>query len=73
MPVLIRPTNNFLDQVRNASEGKYNTVNKTIAGGVTFKKCRNSGIPYFYLKITTSHEHAPFVPTIVYTKLGRVS
>ena len=50
MPVLIRSTNNFLDQfIGGASEGKYNTVNKTTSGGVTFQKCLNSGLP-----ITTS-------------------
>ena len=50
MPVLIRSTNNFLGQfIGSASEGKYNTVNNTTSGEVTFQKCLNSGLP-----ITTS-------------------
>ena len=45
MPVLLRPVNNFLGQVReNASEGKYNTVNNSSSGEVTFQKCLISGI-----------------------------
>ena len=37
MPVLIRPTNNFLGQViGSAIEGKYHTVNNTTSGEVTF-------------------------------------
>ena len=45
MPVLLRPVNNFLGQViGNASEGKYNTVNNSSSGEVTFQKCLNSGI-----------------------------
>ena len=33
MPVLLRPVNNFLGQVKgNASEGKYNTVNNSSSG-----------------------------------------
>ena len=48
MPVLLRPVNNFLGQViGNASEGKYNTVNNSSSGEVTFQKCLNSGISLF--------------------------
>ena len=48
MPVLLRPVNNFLGQViGNASEGKYNTVNNSSSGEVTFQKCLNSGITLF--------------------------
>ena len=37
MPVLLRPENNFLGQViGNASEGKYNTVNNSSSGEVSF-------------------------------------
>ena len=51
MPVLLRPVNNFLGQViGNASEGKYNTVNNSSSGGVTFQKCLNSGITLFSSK-----------------------
>ena len=51
MPVLLRPVNNFLGQViGNASEGKYNTVNISSAGKVTFQKCLNSGITLFSSK-----------------------
>ena len=50
MPVVIRSTNYFLGQfIGSASEGKYNTVNNTTSGEVTFQKCLNSGPP-----ITTS-------------------
>ena len=39
MPVLLRPVNNLLGQViGNASEGKYNTVNNSSSGEVTFQK-----------------------------------
>ena len=48
MPVLLRPENNFLGQViGNASEGKYNTVNNSSSGDVTYQKCLNSGITLF--------------------------
>ena len=51
MPVLLRPVNNFLGQViGNASEGKYNTVNNSSSGEVTFQKCLNSGITLFSSK-----------------------
>ena len=51
MPVLFRPVNNFLGQViGNASEGKYNTVNNSSSGEVTFQKCLNSGITLFSSK-----------------------
>ena len=74
MPVLLRPLNNFLGQViGNASEGKYNTVNISSSGEVTFKKCLNSGMirsPYFHLKIATSHKHSPTGHTRGYMKLG---
>ena len=51
MPVLLRPVNNFLGQViENASEGKYNTVNNSSPGEVTFLKCLNSGITLFSSK-----------------------
>ena len=45
MPVLLRPVNNFLGQViGNASEGKYNTMNNSSSGEVTFQKCLKLGI-----------------------------
>ena len=48
MLVLLRQVNNFLGQViGNASEGKYNTVNNSSSGEVTFQKCLNSGITLF--------------------------
>ena len=51
MPVLLRPVNNFLGQViGNASEGRYNTVNNSSSGEVTFKKCLNSEITLFSSK-----------------------
>ena len=51
MPVLLRPVNNFLGQViGNASEGRYNTVNYSSSGKVTFQKCLNSGITLFSSK-----------------------
>ena len=51
MPVLLRPVNNFLGQViGNASEGKYNTLNNSSSGEVTFQKCLNSGITLFSSK-----------------------
>ena len=51
MPVLLRPVNNFLGQViGNASEGKNNTVNKSLSGEVTFQKCLKSGITLFSCK-----------------------
>ena len=51
MPVLLRPVNNFLGQViGNASEGKYNTVNNSSSGEVTFQKCLNLGITLFSSK-----------------------
>ena len=51
MPVLLRPVNNFLGQVMgNASEGKYNNVNSSSSGEVTFQKCLNSGITLFSSK-----------------------
>ena len=49
MPVLLRPVNNFLDQVI-ASEGKYNTVNNSSSEEVTFQECLNSGITLFSFK-----------------------
>ena len=69
MPVLIRPTNNFLGQVMGSpSEGKYNTVivNNTTSGEVTFQRCLNSWITCFHLKIETSHKHSPLVPNRAY-------
>ena len=49
--VLLRPVNNLLGQViGNASEGKYNTVNNSSSGEVTFQKCLNSGITLFSSK-----------------------
>ena len=51
MPVLLRPVNNFLGQViENASKGKYNTVNNSSSGEVTFQKCLKSGITLFSSK-----------------------
>ena len=51
MPVLLRPVNNFLGQVMgNTSDGKYNIVNNTSSGEVTFQKCLNSGITLFSSK-----------------------
>ena len=51
MPDLLRPVNNFLGQViGNASEGKYNNVNNSSSGEVTFPKCLNSGITLFSSK-----------------------
>ena len=51
MPVLLRPVNNFLGQViGNASEGKYNTVNNSSSGEVTFQKGLKSGITLFSSK-----------------------
>ena len=51
MPVLLRPVNNFLGQViGNASKGKYNTVNNSSSGEVTFQKCLKSGITLFSFK-----------------------
>ena len=51
MPVLLRPVNNFLCQViGNASEGKYNTVNNSSTGEVTFQKYLISGITFFSSK-----------------------
>ena len=48
---VMRPVNNFLGQViGNASEGKYNTVNNSSSGEVTFQKCLNSGITLFSSK-----------------------
>ena len=48
MPVLLRPVNNFLGQViGNASEGKYDTVNNSSSGEVTFQNCLISGITLF--------------------------
>ena len=47
----MRPVNNFLGQViGNASEGKYNTVNNSSSGEVTFQKCLNSVITLFSSK-----------------------
>ena len=65
MPVLLRPVNNFLGQdIGNASEGKYNTVNNSSSGEVTFQKCPNSGITLFSSKLATGayqrlHEARP--------------
>ena len=51
MPVLLRPVNNFLGQViGNASTGKYNTVNNSSSGEVTFQKRLKSGITLFSSK-----------------------
>ena len=51
MPVLLMPVNNFLGQViGNASKGKYNTVNNSSSGEVTFQKCVKSGITIFSSK-----------------------
>ena len=51
MPVLSGPVNNFLGQViGNDSEGKYNTVNNSSSGEVTFQKCLKSGITLFSSK-----------------------
>ena len=47
----IEAVNNFLGQViGNASESKYNTVNNSSSGEVTFQKCLNSGITLFSSK-----------------------
>ena len=47
-PVLLGPVNNFLGHViGNASKGKYNTVNNSWSGEVTFQKCLISGITLF--------------------------
>ena len=74
MPVLLRPVNNFLGQViGNASEGKYYTVNNSSSEEVTFKKCLIRGLPYFHLKIATSHKHSPLGHTIGYMKLGHTA
>ena len=76
MPVLLRPVNNFLGQViGNESKGKYNTVNNSSSGEVTFQKCLKSGIrlPYFHLKIATSHKHSPLGHTRGYMKLGHAA
>ena len=60
MPVLLRPVNNFPDQViGNTSEGKYNTVNNSSSGKWPFKSAWFRGLPYFHLKIATSHKHSP--------------
>ena len=60
MPVLLRPTKKVLGQViGSASEGKYNTVNNNTSGEVTYQKYLNSGITYFYLKLTTVKKHSP--------------
>ena len=57
MPVLLRPVNNFLGQViGNASEGKYNTVNNSSSGKVTFQKCPNSEITLFSCKISNKSQ-----------------
>ena len=49
MPKLLRPVNNFLGQViGNVLEGKYNTVNNSSSGEVTFQKCLNSGITQLF-------------------------
>ena len=46
-----RPTNNFLGQIiGSVSEGKYNTVDNTASGKVTFQKCMILGIAYWYIK-----------------------
>ena len=51
MPVLLRPVNNVLDQViGNASEEKYNTVNNSSSGEVTFQKFLNSRLTLFSAK-----------------------
>ena len=51
MPVLLRSVYNFLGQViGNASKGKYNTVNNSSSGEVTFQKCLKSGITLFSSK-----------------------
>ena len=51
MPLLLRPVNNFPGQViGNASKGKYNTVNNSSSGEVTFQKCLKSGITLFSSK-----------------------
>ena len=71
MPVLLRPVNYFLGQViGNASKGKYNTVNNSSSGEVTFQKW---GLPYFHLKIATSHKHSPLGQTRGYMKLGHAA
>ena len=66
MPVLLRPAYNFLDQViGNASEGKYNTVNNSSSGEVTFQKCLNSGITLFsskYSSYVLGSQHCQPVP-----------
>ena len=73
MPVLIMPTNNFLGQVSGGvSEGKYNTVNNTTPGEVTFQKCLNSGITFIQVK-TTNHTHLPLVPARAHMKPGMVA
>ena len=67
--VNIRPANNFLSQViGSASEGKYNTVNNSTSGEVTFQKWLNLGIrpTLFSSKIATSHKRSPLGPTRAY-------
>ena len=57
MPVLLRPVNIFLGQVTgNVSEGKYNTVNNSSSGEVTFQKCLNSGITLFSSKYSNKSQ-----------------
>ena len=57
MPVLLRPVNYFLGQViGNALEGKYNTVNNSSSGEVTFQKCQNSGITLFSSKYSNKSQ-----------------
>ena len=42
--------NNLLGQViGNASEGKYNTVNNSSSGEVTYQDARIRGLPYFLI------------------------
>ena len=72
MPMLLRLVINFLGQViRNASEGKYNTVNKSSSGKVTFQKCLNSGITLFSSK--NIHKHSPLGHIRGYMKLGHAA
>ena len=66
---VMRPVNNFLGQViRNASEGKYNTVTNSSSGEVTFQKCLNSGITLFSSK--NSNKSQTFA-TVAYQRLHK--
>ena len=71
MPVLLRPVNNFLGQViGNASDGKYNTVNNSLSGEVTFQKCLKSGNTLFSSKNSRTFANGH---TMGYMKLGHAA